>query len=262
MNFENKVAIVTGSSSGIGEAALKQMAAGGAKVVLNYSKSADEAARVEGEIKAAGGEVISVQADVSKDTDCRKLADTAMDTWGRVDILVNNAGTTKFADHGDLDALSAEDFLHIYGLNLIGPYQMIRACRPHMKAGGGGSVVNVSSIAGVAGVGSSSAYASSKGALNTLTLSLARSLAPEVRVNAVCPGFVGTPWFKNRFGEETYNNIVKRMEERTPLKKAGTPESIAEAICFFASDASSFITGETLIVDAGMHLDMTVLTQR
>ncbi len=262
MNFENKVAIITGSSSGIGEAALRQMAANGAKVVLNYSKSKDAADKIASEVKAAGGEVVVVQADVSKDGDCRKLAEAAMDTWGHIDILVNNAGTTKFAAHDDLEALQAEDFHNIYGLNVVGPFQMIRACRPAMKTSGAGSVVNVSSIAGVAGIGSSVAYAASKGALNTMTLSLARALAPEVRVNAVCPGFVGTPWFRDRFGQETFDKIVKRMEDTTPLKRAGTPESVALTICFFASDASGFVTGETMLVDAGSHLDMTSLTQR
>lgn len=262
MNFENKVAIITGSSSGIGEATLCQMAAGGAKVVLNYSKSKDAADKIVSEVKGEGGEVIAVQADVAKDADCNKLADAAMDTWGRIDILVNNAGTTKFAAPDDLDALQAEDFHNIYGLNVVGPFQMIRACRPAMKTNGAGSVVNVSSIAGVAGIGSSVAYAASKGALNTMTLSLARALAPEVRVNAVCPGFVGTPWFRDRFGQETFDKIVKRMEDTTPLKRAGTPESVAETICFFASDASGFVTGETLLVDAGSHLDMTTLSQR
>lgn len=255
MNFENRVAIVTGSSSGIGEATLLQMARGGAKVVINYSKSEDEARRVEAVAKDAGAEVLCLQADVSDDADCRKLADATLDAWGRIDILVNNAGRTKFANHADLEALEAEDFLGIYKLNVVGPYQMIRACLPSMKESGAGAVVNVSSIAGVKGIGSSVAYAASKGALNNMTVSLARALAPEVRVNAVCPGFVGTPWFRNTFGEEMYNTIVERVSAATPLHKAGTPESVAETICFLASDASAFVTGETLLVDAGLHLD-------
>lgn len=259
MSFEGKVAIITGSSSGIGEATLKQLAAGGAKVVLNYSKSADEAARVEKDVKATGTEVITVQADVSKDEDCRKLAAATMDAFGRIDILVNNAGATRFAAHDNLDGLSADDFLNIYSVNVVGPFQMIRACLPHMKEHGNGAVVNVSSIAGVKAVGSSVAYAASKGALNNMTESLARALAPDVRINSVCPGFVGTPWFINRFGQETFEMIRTRMEERTPLHKAGTPESVAEAVCFFASDASSFTTGETLLVDAGTHLDLNVI---
>lgn len=262
MSFADKVAIVTGSSSGIGEATLLQLARGGAKVVLNYSSNEDAAKATEALLTEIDAEFITVKANVSEDDDCQRLVQSAMDKWGRLDILVNNAGTTKFAAHENMDALQAEDFLRLYGVNVVGPFQMIRAALEPMKASGGGSVVNVSSIAGVAGIGSSVAYAATKGALNTMTLSLARALGPDVRVNAVCPGFVGTPWFRDRFGEETFNAIIKRMEENTPLKKAGTPESIAEAICFFASEASSFVTGETLLIDAGSHLDMTTLSQR
>lgn len=254
MSFEGKVAIVTGSSSGIGEATALQLARGGAKVVINFSKSEDEARAVETKAKDAGADVLCMKADVSEDAECRKLAQAALDAWGRVDILVNNAGRTKFANHADLDALDAEDFLNIYKLNVVGPYQMIRACLPALKEHRG-AVVNVSSIAGVKGIGSSVAYAASKGALNNMTVSLARALAPAVRVNAVCPGFVGTPWFQKTFGEEMYNTIVERISAAVPLKKAGTPQSVAEVICFLASDASSFVTGETLLVDAGLHLD-------
>ncbi len=254
MSFEGKVAIVTGSSSGIGEATALQLARGGAKVVINYSKSEDEARAVEAKAKDAGADVLCVQADVSDDGECRKLAQAALDAWGRIDILVNNAGRTKFADHADLDALDAEDFLSIYKLNVVGPYQMIRACLPSLKKHNG-AVVNVSSIAGVKAIGSSVAYAASKGALNNMTVSLARALAPEVRVNAVCPGFVGTPWFQKTFGDEMYNTIVERISAAVPLKKAGTPDSVAEVICFLASDASSFVSGETMLVDAGLHLD-------
>lgn len=254
MGFEGKVAIVTGSSSGIGEATALQLARGGAKVVINYSKSEDEARAVEAKAKDAGAEVLCVQADVSDDAECRKLTRAAIDAWGRIDILVNNAGRTKFANHADLDALDAEEFLGIYKLNVVGPYQMIRACLPSLKEHHG-AVVNVSSIAGVKAIGSSVAYAASKGALNNMTVSLARALAPEVRVNAVCPGFVGTPWFQKTFGDEMYKSIVDRISATVPLKKAGTPESVAEVICFLASDASSFVSGETMLVDAGLHLD-------
>jgi len=254
MSFKDKVAIVTGSSSGIGEATVLQLARGGAKVVINYSKSEDEARAVEAAAQKVGAEAICVRADVSEDAECRKLAQAALDKWGRIDVLVNNAGRTKFANHADLDALSAEDFLGIYKLNLVGPFQMIRACLPSLKEHEG-AVVNVSSIAGVKAIGSSIAYAASKGALNNLTASLARALAPEVRINAVCPGFVGTPWFKKTFGEEMYNSIVDRVAGLVPLRKAGTPESVAEVICFLASDAAGFVTGETLLVDAGLHLD-------
>ena len=144
-------------------------------------------------MRKTGVQVRAVQGNVAIDADCRKLAAGAMEAFGRIDILVNNAGTTKFAGHRDLDALSAEDFTNIYAVNVIGAFQMIRACVEGLRAHGDGAVVNVSSIAGIEGIGSSVAYAASKGALNTMTLSLARALAPEIRVNAVCPG-----WWRRR----------------------------------------------------------------
>ena len=131
-----------------------------------------------------------------------------------------------------------------------------------MKDRGEGSVVNVPAIAGVTGIGSSVAYAASKGAMNTMTLSLARALAPEIRVNAVCPGFIGTRWFRDKFGENMFKSIVANQEETMPLKRAGTPEDIAATVCFFAGEGSDHITGETLITDAGMHLNFAPLTAR
>ena len=262
MKLDGAVAIVTGSAAGLGAATAIRLAASGTKVAINYTKSEQEAKDVFSAIEVAGGEVVMAKGDVSDDDACKKIVQTVIDKWGRVDILVNNAGTTQFADHDDLDALQAEDFHRIYGVNVIGAYQMIRACAPYMKEQGAGSVVNVSSIAGVTGIGSSVAYAASKGALNTMTLSLARALAPEIRVNAVCPGFIGTRWFKDEFGENMFKSIVASQEESTPLKRAGMPEDIAATIVFFAGEGSDHITGEMLITDAGMHLGFAPLTAR
>lgn len=262
MDLKGKVAIITGSSMGLGAAIAMKLAARGINVVINYTKSEGEALAVKEACELKGADAIAVQADVSKDEDCKNLVQAALDTWGRVDILVNNAGTTKFADHADLDALQKDDFLWLYELNVVAPYQMIRACAPAMKKQGYGSVVNVSSIAAVTGIGSSVAYASTKGALNTMTLSLARSLAPEIRVNAICPGFIGTGWFLDRFGQETFNAIVKDQEETTPLKRAGTPDDVADSAVFFATEGGQHITGETLITDAGMHLGFSSFSQR
>ncbi|MEQ9518776.1 MAG: glucose 1-dehydrogenase [Parvibaculum sp.] len=262
MKLDGAVAIVTGSAAGLGAATAKRLAAAGAKVAINYTKSVDEAKAIVAEIEAAGGAAILAQGDVSDDAACRKIVETTINKWGRVDILVNNAGTTVFADHDDLDALTADDFHRIYGVNVVGTYQMIRACAPYMKSQGAGSVVNISSIAGVTGIGSSVAYAASKGAMNTMTLSLARSLAPEIRVNAVCPGFIGTRWFKDRFGDNGFKKIVAGQEESTPLQRAGTPEDIAATVVFFAGEGSEHITGETLITDAGMHLGFAPLSAR
>ena len=184
------------------------------------------------------------------------LVNETIKKFKKVDILVNNAGTTKFANHQKLDALTDQDFINIYKVNVVGPYQMIRAVEPYMKKQKFGSVVNVSSIAGKTGIGSSIAYAASKGALNTMTLSLAKALGPEIRVNTVCPGFIGTGWFLDRFGEETFNRIVKDQEDITPLKRAGTPDDIAKSVIFFCLEGGEHITGETLISDAGMHLSL------
>jgi 3-oxoacyl-[acyl-carrier protein] reductase len=262
MELKNQVAIVTGSATGLGAAVALKLAERGARVAINYTKSLKEAEETLGLAKDKGTEAILAQGDVANDDDCRRIAKQAVDRWGRIDMLVNNAGTTKFADHSDLDALNAEDFLNIYKVNVVGAFQMIRACAPQLKASGFGRVVNVSSIAGVLGVGSSVAYASSKGALNTMTLALARALAPEIRVNAVCPGFIGTRWFSERFGPETYARIVEHNKQSTPLHRAGTPEDVAEAVAFFCGEGARHITGETLLSDAGHHLAIAGVTTR
>jgi 3-oxoacyl-[acyl-carrier protein] reductase len=254
--LKGKVAIVTGSATGIGAAVAVGLARRGANVVVNYSKSETEARATADAVRATGSEALLVQGNVASDADCRMLAAAAQQAWGRIDILVNNAGTTKFASHGDLDALSAEDFAGIYAVNVIGPFQMIRAAAPALKAGGSGTVVNISSVAGIAGVGSSVAYAASKGALNTMTLSLARALGPEIRVNAICPGYVATRWFSDRFGQATTDRISADQAEQTPLKRAGMPEDIADSVFFFCTAASRHITGTLLSVDAGLHLSL------
>jgi len=253
--FAGKVAIVTGSATGIGAAVAINLAEAGARVIVNYTKSEAEARETAAVAERAGAEVRVARGDVSKDDDCRALARAARDAWGRIDILVNNAGTTTFASHADLDALSEQDFARIYAVNVTGAYQMIRACREALKESCG-AVVNVSSIAGISGVGSSVAYAASKGALNTMTLSLARALAPEIRVNAVCPGYVATPWFGKRFGEERFAQITAEQAQGTPLKRAGEPADIAGAVLFLASPAARHITGVMLLVDGGMHLSL------
>lgn len=253
--FAGKVAVITGSASGIGAAVAISLAEAGARIVVNYTKSEAEARATAGAVERMGGEVRVVRGDVANDTDCRALARAAQDAWGQIDVLINNAGTTKFASHTDLDALSAEDFTRICAVNVTGAYQMTRACRPSLEKSRG-AIVNVSSIAGIAGVGSSVAYAASKGALNTMTLSLARALAPEIRVNAVCPGYVATPWFEKRFGKERFAQITSEQAEATPLKRAGEPQDVADAVLWLASAAARHITGVMLVVDGGLHLSL------
>jgi 3-oxoacyl-[acyl-carrier protein] reductase len=247
------VAIITGSATGIGAAVATQLAAKGCNVVINYTKSAAEAEATAEACRRSGVEARVCQANVAEDTACRRLAETALSAWGRIDYLVNNAGTTIFAPQGALDAVQAEDFRRIYDVNVIGAFQMVRAVAPAMKAAGKGSIVNVSSIAGLAGIGSSIAYAASKGALNTLTLSLARSLAPAIRVNAICPGMVTTRWLQQGLGAELYDRMRAQTEATTPLKTASGPDEIAEPIVWLLQGAAH-ITGEMITVDAGMHL--------
>lgn len=254
MSADGKVALITGSATGLGAAVAVKFAEQGVRVVINYSKSEQEAHATAAQCADLGVETLIAQGDVAQDDDCRRVVGQTMNAWGRVDMLINNAGTTVFADHADLDALSAEDFLHLYSVNVVGAFQMIRAVTPHMKAAGYGAVVNVSSIAGVMGIGSSVAYAASKGALNTMTKSLARALAPEIRVNAVCPGFIGTRWFKDRIPADSYERFEAGVAKATPLQKAGTPEDIADSVVFMAGDAARHVTGDLLIVDAGQHL--------
>jgi NAD(P)-dependent dehydrogenase (short-subunit alcohol dehydrogenase family) len=199
-----------------------------------------------------------VQGDVARDEDCRKIVAAAA-AWGRLDALVNNAGTTKHVAHDNLDGLSAEDFQRIYAVNTIGPFQMVRAARALLEAGAkaaghASAVVNVSSVAGISGVGSSIAYAASKGALNTMTLSLSRALAPAIRVNTVCPGYIDTPWFTKGRGEAGAKHVRDSVVARVPLKVASSAEDIAQLVGFLASPASSNMTGEVVRMDAGMHL--------
>ncbi len=261
MDMQGAAAIVTGSATGLGAAIARQLAVKGCNVVINYTKSEAEAKATARTCEIEGVETLLCRADVSADADCRRMVEETMARWGRVDALVNNAGTTRFPDMADLDGLQAEDFHAVYAVNVIGPYQMTRAVAPHMKAAGRGAVVNISSVAGVMGIGSSIAYAASKGALNTMTLALARSLGPEIRVNTVCPGLIQTRWMREGLGEKRYSALVERIETTTTLRKAATPDDVAEAAVYFVAGAGH-VTGEILIVDAGLHLGFAPLVAR
>src|SRR6476660_8907067 len=258
MSKDGLCAIVTGSASGLGAATAQILAQAGARIVVNYSNSKAEAEATAELCRKAGAEVVVVQGDVSRDEDCKKIVAAAA-PWGRLDALVNNAGTTKHMAHDNLDGLSAEDFQRIYAVNTIGPYQMIRATRSLLEAGATASgnpsaVVNVSSTAGINGFGSSVAYAASKGALNTMTLSLARALAPLIRVNTVCPGYIDTPWFTKGRGAAGARQVRDSVIARAPLKLASAAEDIAALVCFLATPSSSNMTGEVVRMDAGLHL--------
>jgi 3-oxoacyl-[acyl-carrier protein] reductase len=196
--------------------------------------------------------MIAVQADVAQDAECRRLVKTVLEKCGGIDALVNNAGTTKAVPHAELEGLSAEDFQRIYQMNVVAPFQLTRACAPALKERRG-SIVNVSSVAAVLGTGSSIAYAASKSALNTMTLSLARVLAPEVRVNCVCPGHTNTPWHVAARGAAGAAEVEKRYASLAPLKAAAEPEDVADAIVWLLEGARR-VTGEIIFVDGGMHV--------
>jgi 3-oxoacyl-[acyl-carrier protein] reductase len=229
-----KVAIVTGGNSGMGEAAARELEKRGWNVAA-ISRSAKE-----------------FPGDVAKDADCRRIAKAVLDKWGRIDALVNSAGTTKFVGHADLEGLSAEDFEAIFRVNLIGPFQMVRACAPALKAARG-CIVNVSSVASILGTGSSIAYAASKAALDTMSFSLARALGPEIRVNVVAPGYVRTPWQVAAHGAAGAEDLERKFAERTPLKAAPSAEDVAEAIAWLIEGARR-VTGEIIYIDGGMHI--------
>lgn len=259
MDLSGRTAIVTGGGTGIGRATSLALATRGADVAVNYRVSRDAAEDTARECRARGVRAVAIAADVAVDDDCRRLvAEAAKELDADVDLLVNNAGATKFVPHTQLDGLSGEDFAGIYRVNVIGAYQMIRAAAPGMRAAGGGAVVNIASIAGLFGGGSCTAYGASKAALLNLTRTLARALSPDIRVNAVCPGFVGTRWYEDRLSPEDYAAVVREVAQTVPLERAPTPEDVAGGIAYFCSPDSTAITGETLIVDAGAHLDQAM----
>jgi len=251
MDFKQKVVIVTGSATGIGSACVRLLAAQGARVVVNYSRSAEAAEATAQACRDAGGEALLVRADVSQDADCRRMAQAALDAWGQIDGLVNNAGTTRFVGLRDLEGLSAEDFQAIYAVNLIGSFQMARACAAALRASRG-AIVNVSSISTHDGTGSSLAYACSKGAINTLTLGLAKSLGPEVRVNAVLPGLIDASWLRNGLGEALFEQVAAGYKAQSALHDTLTPEDAAHSI--IALLAMPKLTGQLLTVDAGRRV--------
>lgn len=252
MDIKGGAAIVTGSASGVGAATAKLLAEKGCNVVINYTKSEKEARETQAECEAKGVETILCQADVSSDDDCQRLARECMDKWGRIDALVCCAGRTKFANPFDLNSISGQDFLDIYAVNTVGTFQSIRACVPHMKAGGQGAIAIVSALASLDGTGSSMAYACSKAALNTMTITLARTLGPEIRVNAICPGFIEGRWMRAGLGDR-YEEYKKITEASNPLHRVSQPEDIAATLVFLV-EGTDVLTGEILQGYLGQRL--------
>lgn len=250
MSSPKKVAIITGASRGVGRATALALSRQGFAVAVNYSTSKDAAENVVQQIDSYGGAAIAVQANVAESAACKALVAQTVEAFGRIDVLVNNAGVTSFIPHNALDQVHDEDWDRILGVNLIGPFNMVRAALPALTASGNGAVVNVASIAGLSAIGSSIPYCASKAALLNMTVSLARVCAPKVRVNAVAPGFIEGEWLKQGLGP-AYEMVKKQCEDRSPLHKVCTPEDVAAAILSLVL-GSPMITGQTIVVDGGM----------
>jgi 3-oxoacyl-[acyl-carrier protein] reductase len=249
-DLRGKTALVTGAASGIGLATAEAFLRCGARVALNHLPDDPRGPAAVERLKAAGGEAVAAPGDVSRPGEAEHMVRDAIAALGRLDFLVNNAGTPATPvpiPFANLDALSEEFWSTILTTNLIGPFRCTHAAVPALKAARG-AVCNTASIAGVMGSGSSIPYAASKAGLINLTRSLARTLAPEIRVNAVAPGFVDSPWNRDWPPERKTASI-----ERTPLKRACRPEDIAEAI-FFLCAGGAMVTGQTVIVDGGLTL--------
>ena len=246
-------AVITGSATGIGAAVARQLAARGFGVLINYTRSEAEAEATAEACRAAGGAAVVCRGDVERDAECRSLVSKALEAFGRIDALVNNAGTTKFVASEDLDGLDLADFQRIFGVNVFGAFQMTRAAAPALREAGRGAVVNVSSLSGMTGLGSSLAYSASKGALNTLTKGLAHTLAPEIRVNAVCPGYADTRWGRVGLDDAGYERFKRRLESLLPLRVMPSADDVAEAVCWFI-DGGRSVTGQLLVVDSGEQM--------
>lgn len=254
------VCLVTGAASGIGAATALRFAREGWAVAINNFDDGTRAAAeaVAAQCGEAGAQAIVVDADVGDDAACRGMVDAVAARWGRLDAVVNSAGTTRVIPHGDLDAIDASEFERVYRVNLIGMFQMTRAAAPLLRdrpAGtGSGCVINISSLASLNGTGSSIAYAASKGAVNSLTLSLARNLAPHVRVNAIAPGMVDDGLLRRVLGDEAYARVVDGMRENAPLKRVSQPSEVAELAWFIVARAPA-MTGQVLALENGLMLN-------
>jgi 3-oxoacyl-[acyl-carrier protein] reductase len=256
--LQGQVALVSGAASGLGAAVTRQLLQSGADVIANYRSDYGVLDELKALAESTGRRFMIVKGDVARDEDCRAIAAAAKD-WGRIDILVNNAGTTKHVPHADLEAMLSEDFGRIMQINVIGAFQLTRAVLPlmrsaHALAERARPIVMISSVAGVLANGSSIAYSASKAAMNNMTMALARALAPAIRVNAVCPGLIDTPWFEKGVGEEQAAKIRAMAATHLPLQRVPTADEIAQTVMMLCRDETAHVTGTHLLVDDGLSL--------
>jgi len=246
MDLTGKAALVTGGGVGAGRAIALDLARRGCDVAVTYSKSQTQAEQTAAEIESLGHRGLALAADVRVDAQVRETNEQVVSAFGRLDVLVNNADVTEFISHDDLESVTDEVWQRLLGTNVIGAFSSIRAATPALKADGGGCIVNISSIAGVYSMGSSVPYCASKAAMNSMTISLARALAPEIRVNAVAPGYIDTRWWQER---DHYEAIKQMAEQATPLKKVCQSEDVS-AVVMGLIDAD-LVTGQILVADGG-----------
>ncbi|MFP6855032.1 MAG: SDR family oxidoreductase, partial [Opitutales bacterium] len=255
MKIDGGVALVTGAGTGVGAATARLLASKGCRVAINYRSSKDRAEEVISQIEESGGVAFSFQADVAVDQEARALVEATRDKYGRLDVLVNNAGITEFIPFDDLDAVTDEVWHRLHQVNVVGAFHCARAAARLMRATGGADgaeMVNVGSIAGIKATGSCIPYAASKAALHNLTVALARTLAPRIRVNAVAPGFITGRWLKNGLGEG-YDATKAAFEKAMPLQAVCDPEDVAAAIVSLV-EGSNLVTGQILACDGGMSI--------
>ncbi len=252
---EERVVLISGAASGLGAATARRFLREGWHVAINHldASQRDAAQQIVVQVKVPGTRSFTVEGDVTRDADCVRMVERTVEKFGRLDALVNAAGISKMVAHSDLHGVSAEDFQRIYAVNTIGTFQMMRAAAPHLKVSGKGSIVNISSRAALMGSGSSIPYAASKAAVNALTLALARVLAPEVRVNAVCPALV-EQGFVERLAPESFAQRRAHQIAVSPLHRIGHPDEVAETIWWLTTGAS-MMTGAIVELDFGMHLN-------
>ena len=210
MDVRGKTAIVTGSAVGVGRATALDLARRGANVVINYSRSEDDAREALRLVEETGARGLLVKCDVSKDAQVREMVKRTVDTFGGLHVLVNNAAMTHFVAFNDLEGMKEEFWDDIYAVNVKGVFFCCRAAAPAMRESGGGAIVNIASVAGVRSIGSSMAYAASKAAVINMTIGLARVLGPDVRVNCVAPGFIETRWLRGGLGDQVYEAAKAR----------------------------------------------------
>lgn len=252
MKLDGKAAIVTGSATGIGRSTALGLAKRGCHVVINCTKSQTEAEETVRAVHAAGSRALLCRCDVSDDKAVRAMVAACEREFGRLDVLVNAAGTTHFAPPEELEAMTAEVWDRIFSVNVRGTFLVTRAAAPLLRRSGEGAVVNLASVAGLRPAAQAIPYAASKAAVVNMTVSLARILAPEVRVNAVAPGWMKGRWMEAALGER-YDSLMERRAQRTPLRRVATPEDVAQTILSLI-EHNDFVTGQVLVVDGGYSI--------